>query len=76
MNLAAIYYGQARYDKDQNASFKVFELRLMVLGEIHQDTIQNMLELATRYYTQGWCSGVGELRREVLGNKHPDIGNL
>ena len=50
-----------------------------MLGEKHPDTIESMASLADTYYQQGRSREAEEidvevldLRREVLGEKHPD----
>ncbi|KAK7214874.1 hypothetical protein V2G26_002877 [Clonostachys chloroleuca] len=51
--LASIYHAQGRYDKDEEISVHVLDLRREVLGEKHPDTISNIADLAVTYHAQG-----------------------
>ncbi|SLM38770.1 violaceus kinesin [Lasallia pustulata] len=87
-DLAATYHQQGRSKEAEEIKLEVLELRKEVLGEKHPDTIYSMADLAATYHQQDLAATyhqqgrskeaeeiyveVLELRKEVLGEKHPD----
>ena len=73
------HYQQGQFKKALPLAEEAFKIRTKVLGAKHQDTLENLNDLAVIYYFLGRLkealplSEKGyRLRTEVLGAKHPD----